>query len=87
MGWNYIGPIDGHDLPTLIATLRNMRDLKGPQFLQAVGVFVFLHDGGGGGCGSRTVGGVGLSVHFGDYSCSLILCPGPVAAAGARRQG
>ncbi len=30
LGWNYIGPIDGHDLPTLIATLRNMRDLKGP---------------------------------------------------------
>ncbi|MBX8495101.1 1-deoxy-D-xylulose-5-phosphate synthase [Pseudomonas cichorii] len=36
LGWNYIGPIDGHDLPTLIATLRNMRDLKGPQFLHVV---------------------------------------------------
>lgn len=36
LGWNYIGPIDGHDLPTLIATLRNMRDLKGPQFLHIV---------------------------------------------------
>ena len=33
LGWNYIGPIDGHDLPTLITTLRNMRDLDGPQFL------------------------------------------------------
>ncbi|MDC3930644.1 UNVERIFIED_CONTAM: 1-deoxy-D-xylulose-5-phosphate synthase [Pseudomonas aeruginosa] len=33
LGWNYIGPIDGHDLPTLVATLRNMRDMKGPQFL------------------------------------------------------
>ncbi|MDP3845206.1 MAG: 1-deoxy-D-xylulose-5-phosphate synthase [Pseudomonas sp.] len=33
LGWNYIGPIDGHDLPTLLATLRNMRDLDGPQFL------------------------------------------------------
>ncbi|MFV3381645.1 1-deoxy-D-xylulose-5-phosphate synthase [Pseudomonas sp. NY15354] len=36
LGWNYIGPIDGHDLPTLIATLRNMRDLKGPQFLHVI---------------------------------------------------
>ncbi|MCM2320390.1 MAG: 1-deoxy-D-xylulose-5-phosphate synthase, partial [Pseudomonas sp.] len=36
LGWNYIGPIDGHDLPTLIATLRKMRELKGPQFLHIV---------------------------------------------------
>ncbi|MDI4636473.1 MULTISPECIES: 1-deoxy-D-xylulose-5-phosphate synthase [Halomonadaceae] len=33
MGFNYIGPIDGHDLPLLIQTLRSMRDLEGPQFL------------------------------------------------------
>jgi len=33
MGFNYIGPIDGHDLDALVATLRNVRDLKGPQFL------------------------------------------------------
>lgn len=36
LGWNYIGPIDGHDLPTLVATLRNMRDMKGPQLLHVV---------------------------------------------------
>ncbi|MGE6660365.1 1-deoxy-D-xylulose-5-phosphate synthase [Pseudomonas sp. NPDC077408] len=36
LGWNYIGPIDGHDLATLIGTLRNMRDLSGPQFLHVV---------------------------------------------------
>ena len=36
LGWNYIGPIDGHDLPTLVATLGNMRQLKGPQFLHVV---------------------------------------------------
>lgn len=36
LGWNYIGPIDGHDLPTLISTLRNMRDLSGPQFLHVI---------------------------------------------------
>src|SRR6202522_128981 len=36
MGLNYIGPIDGHDLHALIGTLENMRDLKGPQFLQVV---------------------------------------------------
>lgn len=33
LGWHYIGPIDGHDLPQLVLTLTNMRDLKGPQFL------------------------------------------------------
>lgn len=33
LGFNYIGPIDGHDLPTLIKTLHNMRELHGPQFL------------------------------------------------------
>jgi len=33
LGWHYIGPIDGHDLPQLLQTLENMRDLKGPQFL------------------------------------------------------
>lgn len=32
-GFNYIGPIDGHDIDVLIATLRNIRELKGPQFL------------------------------------------------------
>ncbi|WP_104205124.1 1-deoxy-D-xylulose-5-phosphate synthase [Billgrantia saliphila] len=33
MGFHYIGPLDGHDLPALIQTLRNLRDLDGPQFL------------------------------------------------------
>ncbi|GHB03333.1 1-deoxy-D-xylulose-5-phosphate synthase [Modicisalibacter luteus] len=33
MGFNYIGPIDGHDLPGLVHALRTMRDLDGPQFL------------------------------------------------------
>jgi 1-deoxy-D-xylulose-5-phosphate synthase len=36
LGFNYIGPIDGHDLPTLVKTLRNLRELKGPQFLHVV---------------------------------------------------
>ena len=35
-GFNYVGPIDGHDLDTLISTLQNMRALKGPQFLHVV---------------------------------------------------
>ncbi len=35
-GFNYIGPIDGHDLDTLIETLRNIKQLKGPQFLHIV---------------------------------------------------
>lgn len=36
LGWNYIGPIDGHDLDALLETLTNMRDLDGPQFLHIV---------------------------------------------------
>jgi 1-deoxy-D-xylulose-5-phosphate synthase len=36
MGFNYFGPIDGHDLPTLVETLRNLRSLKGPQLLHIV---------------------------------------------------
>jgi len=35
-GFNYIGPIDGHDLDTLVETLRNIKQLKGPQFLHIV---------------------------------------------------
>jgi 1-deoxy-D-xylulose-5-phosphate synthase len=36
LGFNYIGPMDGHDLPGLISTLENIKDLKGPQFLHLV---------------------------------------------------
>ena len=35
-GFNYVGPIDGHDLDSLIPTLENLRDLKGAQFLHVV---------------------------------------------------
>lgn len=35
-GFNYIGPIDGHDLDALIDTLNNIKQLKGPQFLHIV---------------------------------------------------
>jgi 1-deoxy-D-xylulose-5-phosphate synthase len=35
-GFNYIGPIDGHDLDALIPTLQNIRKLKGPQFLHVI---------------------------------------------------
>ena len=33
LGFHYIGPLDGHDLPQLIQTLENMKELEGPQFL------------------------------------------------------
>jgi len=36
MGFNYIGPIDGHDLKSLVTTLGNVKKLKGPQFLHVV---------------------------------------------------
>ena len=33
LGWHYIGPLDGHDLPQLVSTLNVMAELTGPQFL------------------------------------------------------
>ncbi len=36
LGFNYIGPIDGHDLDALVPTLQNLRQLKGPQFLHVI---------------------------------------------------
>ena len=36
LGFNYIGPIDGHDLDTLVKTLKNLKTLDGPQFLHIV---------------------------------------------------
>jgi 1-deoxy-D-xylulose-5-phosphate synthase len=36
LGFNYIGPIDGHDVLGLVDTIRNMRSLKGPQLLHIV---------------------------------------------------
>ena len=35
-GFNYIGPIDGHDLPTLLSTMKNVKKLDGPRFLHVV---------------------------------------------------
>ncbi len=35
-GFNYVGPIDGHDLDSLVPTLQNLRALRGPQFLHVV---------------------------------------------------
>ncbi|HSI59506.1 MAG TPA: 1-deoxy-D-xylulose-5-phosphate synthase [Ideonella sp.] len=35
-GFNYVGPIDGHDLDSLIPTLQNLRQARGPQFLHVV---------------------------------------------------
>jgi 1-deoxy-D-xylulose-5-phosphate synthase len=36
LGFNYVGPIDGHDLDALVPTLQNMKQLKGPQFLHVI---------------------------------------------------
>ncbi|MCB1849706.1 MAG: 1-deoxy-D-xylulose-5-phosphate synthase [Gammaproteobacteria bacterium] len=36
LGFNYIGPVDGHDLETLIATLDNMKTMRGPRLLHVV---------------------------------------------------
>jgi 1-deoxy-D-xylulose-5-phosphate synthase len=36
LGFNYIGPLDGHDIGALVETLRNLKRLRGPQFLQVL---------------------------------------------------
>ncbi len=36
LGLNYVGPVDGHDLETLVSTLQNLRERPGPQFLHVV---------------------------------------------------
>lgn len=36
MGFNYVGPIDGHDLPSLVSYLRNLRSVKGPKLLHII---------------------------------------------------
>lgn len=38
IGWEYIGPVDGHDLPTLLDVFRNVRELHGPVFVHALTV-------------------------------------------------
>jgi len=38
MGWEYIGPVDGHDLGALVEVFRNVRELKGPTFVHAITV-------------------------------------------------
>jgi len=38
MGWEYIGPVDGHDLPTLYEIFTNLRELRGPLFVHAITV-------------------------------------------------
>jgi 1-deoxy-D-xylulose-5-phosphate synthase len=36
LGFRYVGPVDGHDLPALVGTLRNVRDWKGPRLVHVV---------------------------------------------------
>lgn len=36
LGFNYVGPVNGHDLPELVRTLNNIKDLSGPQFLHVI---------------------------------------------------
>jgi 1-deoxy-D-xylulose-5-phosphate synthase len=36
LGFNYVGPMDGHDLPNLVRTLNNIKNLPGPQFLHVI---------------------------------------------------
>jgi 1-deoxy-D-xylulose-5-phosphate synthase len=36
MGFNYVGPVNGHDLGDLVSSLRNLRDIKGPKLLHVI---------------------------------------------------
>lgn len=87
LGFNYIGPIDGHDLDALIPTLRNMKELKGPQFLHIVtrkgagyklaeADPVLYHgvskfDASNGIVGSKGGGKLSYTQVFGDWLCDM----------------
>ena len=87
LGFNYIGPIDGHDLDALIPTLRNMKQLKGPQFLHIVtrkgagyklaeADPVLYHgvskfDAGNGIVGGKGGGKLSYTQVFGDWLCDM----------------
>ncbi|MCC7485458.1 MAG: 1-deoxy-D-xylulose-5-phosphate synthase [Burkholderiales bacterium] len=87
MGFNYIGPIDGHDLDALVPTLRNMKALEGPQFLHVVtrkgqgyklaeADPVLYHgvsrfDAANGIVGGRSGGRLSYTQVFGDWLCDM----------------
>jgi 1-deoxy-D-xylulose-5-phosphate synthase len=86
-GFNYIGPIDGHDLDSLLPTLKNLRELKGPQFLHVVtrkgqgyklaeADPVLYHgvskfDAGAGIVGGKSGGKPTYTQVFGDWLCDI----------------
>ncbi len=87
IGFNYIGPIDGHDLDALVPTLRNMKELEGPQFLHVVTQKgqgyklaeadpVLYHgvskfDAANGIVGGKTGGKLTYTQVFGDWLCDM----------------
>jgi len=86
-GFNYIGPIDGHDLDALLPTLHNIKQLKGPQFLHVVtrkgqgyklaeADPVLYHgvskfDAANGIVGGKTGGKQSYTQIFGDWLCDM----------------
>jgi 1-deoxy-D-xylulose-5-phosphate synthase len=65
LGFDYFGPIDGHDLPTLVKTLKNLRSLKGPRLLHVVtrkGVGIVP---------SKSKGGPTYTQVFGEWLCDM----------------
>jgi 1-deoxy-D-xylulose-5-phosphate synthase len=86
-GFNYIGPIDGHDLDALLPTLHNIKQLKGPQFLHVVtrkgqgyklaeADPVLYHgvskfDAASGIVGGKTGGKQSYTQIFGDWLCDM----------------
>src|SRR2546430_1172816 len=70
-GFNYVGPIDGHDLDSLIPTLKNIKELKGPQLMHDVCIqtlpIVFALDRAG------LVGGDGAT-HNGAFDLTFLRC-------------
>ncbi len=102
-GFNYIGPIDGHDVDLLVRTLANVRKLKGPQFLHVVTrkgygyaraeADPILYHGVGKfdpevGIVAKAGGAPAYTQVFGDWLCDMALAdPRLVAITPAMREG
>ena len=93
LGFNYIGPLDGHDIGALVATLRNLKRLRGPQFLHvltrgveapAEGSLGSAREGEGGGRGYGEVLGQWLCEAAAADRRLMVVMPDSCGASGLR---
>jgi len=90
LGFNYIGPLDGHDIGALVATLRNLKRLRGPQFLHVLTRRgAAPADGSLAGAAEGQDGGPGYGAVLGQWLCAaavadqriVVVTPDRVGAA------